>query len=242
MYQELIDKDILARDAERQSERGSDAGEWHPSSLTGCPRKAVYDFKGYEPSDPKDIRNIRIMDRGTEIHQEVQGMMIRETLLAGLQPSDYRIEVKVDTHGIKGSVDAILQGEVQEYKSISPQGKKFMKPKPFGKDGPGNEPQPKPEHVKQARIYQRCLKEMGEEVTDFVRIVYFDRDDWSVLEFVEPAWDDIEWYEFLSEIGELEDHVEDGTLPGRMPLDSKGNKFWLCRYCDYRTRCWEIDE
>lgn len=234
MYQELVDAFIGARNDARQAERGSDVGEWHPSSLSGCPRAAVYDFKGYAKSDPKEMRNIRIMDRGTEVHEVLQKWMMYE-----LGPDLYMPEVKIDTHGIKGSADAILKDgdvwELQEYKSISPMGKRYMSG-------------PKPEHVKQARIYHRCLMEQGYEMSSTIRIVYVDRDDWSVDEYDVDAWLDVEWYEFLGEVADLEDHVMEGTLPPRMPLeyDPKGKrppkKYWLCeKFCDYRTRCWEED-
>lgn len=240
MYQELIDADIeLANDA-RQQDRGSDAGEWHPSGLD-CLRKAVYTYKGYEPSDGTETRSIRIMQRGTEMHEYAQGLMI--ALAKRDNDIDFIPEVKVNSHGIVGSCDGILKvedgpWEVQEYKSISPQGKKFLYPKPYGKHGPGNVPKAKPEHVKQARIYQRCLKEMGMDMSPSIRIVYFDRDDWSVLEFKVQEWLDVEWYEFLGEIAEAEDHVADGTLPERLDV---GIEKYPCMFCPFRTRCYEED-
>lgn len=229
MYQDIIDGFIQTRDAKRQEERGSDAGEWHPSSLTGCLRQAVYSYTGEPVSDAKAVRNIRIMDRGTEMHEVIQAETIRHILSNGGAPSDYQVEVPVRYAGIHGSSDALLKVdedesgplyELQEYKSISPMGKKFMKG------------EPKPEHVMQARIYHACLRAMGWNLTDTIRIVYLDRDDWSVVEYIADAWLDVEFHDFLGTIATLEDHVEEGTLPDRMPDD-----YWLCRYCDYRTTC-----
>jgi len=244
MYQELIDNYISERYDKHQEERGSDAGEWHPSSLTGCPRAAVYDFEGYDETNETEMRSKRIMDRGTEVHEFIQGAVIRDIIAKGGQPSDFLPEVKVNFAGIKGSCDGLLKVdrdlyEVQEYKSIGPNGKKYLYPKPYGKRGPTNIPQAKPEHVKQARIYHHCLSRMGYALTDHVRIVYIDRDDWSVLEFEVPAWTEDEWYIFLAELGELEDHVEEGTLPDR-PEEYERDKF-PCNFCNFNTRCWEQD-
>ena len=233
MYQEIIDYAIQEANDLRQEDRGSDAGEWHPSSLSGCARAAVYDYLGTEESDPTSIRSIRIMQRGTEMHEYVQGLV----------PS-LEAEVDVDYAGINGSCDGLLPvgedengiiWEVQEYKSIGSTGVKFMHPKPFGKRGPGNLPQPKPEHVKQARIYHGALRAMGKNLSNIIRIVYFNRDDWEVLEFEVPAWTDDEWHEFLAEIADLEEHAESGTLPPRLPERDK----FPCSYCNYRTTCWE---
>jgi hypothetical protein len=244
LYQELIDNYIQKRYDKHQEERGSDKGEWHPSSLTGCPRAAVYDYKGYEESDPTEMRSMRIMDRGTEVHEFIQAMVTESIIAKEGQPSDFLPEVKVDHAGIKGSCDGLLKVdgdlyEVQEYKSIGPNGKKYLYPKPYGKRGPGNVPQAKPEHIKQARIYHRGLKAMGYAVTDWCTIVYIDRDDWSVLEFRVNAWSDVEWYEFLAEIADLEDNVHEGTLPDR-PAEYERTKF-PCSYCNFNTRCWEND-
>lgn len=252
MYQDLINEAIRARDDLRQADRGSDAGEWHPSSLANdCKRQAVYSYIGEPVSNDRQDRNIRIMDRGTEIHEEVQAMVIRSILAKGGQPSDFLAEVKVDAFGIKGSSDGLLAVadgrhydevgnpedglqpvyELQEYKSISTVGLKYLKPKPFGKPGPLNAAKPKPEHVKQARIYYGCLETQG-YLLDGIRIVYIDRDDWSVTEFEVEPWDDIEFGTFLTEMDVLNSHVEEGTLPERMPDD-----YWLCKYCPYFTTC-----
>lgn len=227
MYQELIDADVREVNDARQAERGSDTGEWHPSGLVDCARKAVYSYTGTPPSDVKDMRSIRIMNQGTNIHEWVQALVT-------VAEPDFLPEVKVDHAGLKGSCDGLLPVgdgfyEVQEYKSISPNALRYMKGA-------------KPEHIKQARIYHRCLRAMGYLLTDTIRIVYVNRDDHSVTEYEVDAWLDVEWYEFLAEIADLEDHVHEGTLPDRMPLDPKGKKYWLCNYCEFATRCWEEDD
>lgn len=229
MYQQLIDNVISARDHERQEERGSDSGEWHPSGLTGCARQAVYSYTGVPVSDQKDVRSIRIMDNGTRMHEEIQAALtaaVPGTLL----------EVKVDFGGVKGSCDALMPVgdgveadadaglkplyELQEYKSISPNGKRFLKG------------EPKPEHAQQARIYHWALTGMGYMLDDVIRIVYMDRDDWSIKEYLIDPFTSEQAEAFEAFIAVLDNHVEEETLPERMPDD-----FWLCRYCDFRTIC-----
>lgn len=231
MYQEIIDEAIRERDAARQAERGSDADEWHPSGLFGCERQAVYSYTDAPETDERQVRNVRIMDRGTEIHEEIQEWVLAKH--PGFLP-----EVKVEYMGVHGSCDGLLpvgEGlpdgdpemsalatvyELQEYKSESPFARKFRKN------------QPKEDHVNQARTYYECLTLMG-YLLDGIRIVYVDRDDWSVQEYEVEPWTPAEAKLYLwGKIASLNEHVAAETLPDRMPDD-----FWLCRYCPYYTLC-----
>ena len=235
IYQGIVDQMFL----EQYEERSGD-GFLHPSSLSGCWRQAVYDASGTERTDAKDVRNIRIMGNGTAFHDKIQAYMHRTY-------PGFLSEVEVECGPVIGSADGLLptqegygytvdagaespytRYELQEYKSISPMGKRYLK----GRS--------KPEHVTQARVYAWALERQG-YLIDGIRIVYFDRDDWSVEEFEVPAWAPEEAAVFESEMHSAEVHLEEGTLPDRLPLDEKGNRAWLCRYCQYQTRCYEVD-
>ena len=242
LFQPLVDAHFKAHASIREPD-----GFWHPSSMTGCERQAVYEQTKTEKTDETDIRSTRIMANGTRMHEEIQAMLMAKH--PGFLP-----EVRVEgLGGIWGHCDGLLPVadgqedgetgpvvvpvyELQEFKSIGPNGKKFMKPKPYGKESPTNRPVPKPEHVKQARIYYACLEEMG-YLLDNIRISYFDRDDWSVLEFEVEPWTDDELMSFIIELESLKMHSKYGTLPARKDPD-----FWLCRYCPFRTRCWKQDK
>jgi hypothetical protein len=242
LYQELINDRLRRIHAEQQKERGSDAGEWHPSSLTGCERAATYSYIGEPKSDETTTQSMVVMQRGTELHEVIQSEMARRVLAAGGAPSSYLVEVKVEYGGISGSCDALLavadgyrvegdddgdeQGhglelepvyEVQEYKSI----KSLHFVKNF----------PKEDHVMQARIYAWGLKKMG-YLLDGIRIVYLERETFKVIEHFVQTWTDEEELAFEDTIENLDHHVAEGTLPDQMPDD-----YWLCRYCDWRTTC-----
>jgi CRISPR/Cas system-associated exonuclease Cas4 (RecB family) len=220
MFQQIIDDHFRAIKEPRLPD-----GLFHPSSMTGCDRLAVYEKTGTEKTDEQDIRNIRIMANGTRMHEEIQAMLVERF-------PGFIAEVEVDYEGIKGSCDGLLPKgngvgyELQEFKSISPTAKKFMKG------------QPKPEHVMQARIYYWALEWSGPGyLLDGIRISYFDRDDWSVVEYEVEPWNESEGAAFGELLDNLQAHAEEGTLPPR-----KENGYWLCRYCQYATRCWKIDK
>ena len=228
LYQQLVDKMFLDDYEDRPGD-----GFFHPSSMAGCYRQAVYEATSTEPTESKDIRNIRIMGNGTHFHNAIQEV-------ATATFPGFLTEVKVEWAGVKGSADALLpvgEGqelssmdpvlspvyELQEFKSIGPFGKKFLKG------------QPKPEHVKQARMYYWALENMG-YLMDGIRITYFDRDDWSVLEFEVDPWSTAEVLSFEADLGNLDMHRHEGSLPDRLEPDA-----WLCRYCMFKTKCWEVD-
>jgi hypothetical protein len=215
-YQDIIDEVYLER--QRLDPHPPD-GFFHPSAMSGCARNAVYSL-ATEETDPSNERSLRIMGRGTEMHEEIQELTSRRAAEEGIA---YFTEVKFKKMGVKGSADALLGVDggllqLQEYKSINPNGYRYLK-------------EAKPEHVQQARIYHWALRD-EHQLTDDIRFVYFDRDSWTVREFVEPAWNEFERHEFELDLVVLQNHAEEGTLPERMPAS-----YWLCRYCNYRTAC-----
>ena len=222
MLQDYIDRYFAALKEEREPD-----GFYHPSSLTGCDRQAVYERTATVKTDATDVRNIRIMARGTEMHELVQGILTLE--VPGFLPE---VAVEWDDR-VVGTCDGLLpvgydgDGEaiyaLMEFKSISPQAKRY-------KSG-----LPKPEHVMQARIYYAALESMGYKL-DGIIIAYLDRDDWSVSEYEVWEWSEEDVEDFLAHLDDLDAHVEDGTLPERKP-----EGYWLCRYCPFRTRCWNQD-
>ena len=234
IYQPIIDQMFLDRYKDRPND-----GFFHPSSLSGCARMAVYEVTGTAPSDKKDVRNIRIMGEGTDMHADIDEEMTKR--LPG-----FLSEVGLAWGDIKGTADGLLpvgdgvvhywEGpilrpiyELQEYKSAGDYKLKMLKRKG----------QPDPQHVKQARIYYWALENMG-YLMDGIRIAYFARDDWGVLEFEASPWTEEECRSFEEDLGLLRHRVEDGTLPDR--LDQEGDMAWLCRYCDFRTRCFKVDK
>ena len=240
IYQTIVNDMFLARNKDREPD-----GFLHPSSLAGCERQAVYVARGEPVSNDKDIRNIRIMGNGTAIHEIIQDATIKA------YPGTL-VELDVNWGPIRGSADALLPVatevlphdetypafvyELQEYKSISPNGKRFLQPSRG--NGPKHPPRSggaKPEHIYQARTYYWGLSNQG-FLLDGIRIVYIDRDDWSVLEFEIEPWTALEVVEFEATLDSLQDHIEEGTLPDRKP-----DGFWLCDYCDFRKTCKGIE-
>jgi CRISPR/Cas system-associated exonuclease Cas4 (RecB family) len=233
MFQDVLDSALRRRHEAEQAERGSDAGEWHPSSLTGCERAAVYSYTGTPVSNETTPRSMAVLQRGTDVHNIIQAELIRQTLERGGSPQDYLTEVKVDYMGVKGSCDALMvmaDGfkdepgpelervyELHEYKSI--------KSLHFVKNSP------KPEHVMQACIYAWGLMHTGYLISE-IRIVYVERETFKVIEHIILPWDEAAEAAFEDTLDNLNAHVAEGTLPDRMPDD-----YWLCRYCDWRTLC-----
>lgn len=268
-----LDKHVAALEEERQPD-----GYWHPSSLFGCARKAVYEFLG-TPKPALDAKTKRIFRIGHETHEFIQTAVAEQGNLVLFLP-----EVKVvdDELKIKGHADGLglyADGtwELFEFKTIRDNALKYAKELP------------KDDHRKQTVSYVRTLRKFGgtwklpdELVGDYlnalgplretlpnyvvdtdgevrlvipplpdlerIRFAYLAKGDWTIAEFVQlyneqkGAW--VESY-----VERLQRHVDEGTLPMRLPnktLDS-GNisptqHHYLCGYCPFAERCWKQDE
>lgn len=227
-------------------------GLWHPSSIFGCERQAVYEVRGTTPSDVRENRSRRILRMGTTIHEIVQTALTNEA--AGVVVYN-EVAVDIPALNITGHCDSLLMHspddwELLEFKSISPNGMKY-----------GG--LPKPEHVNQARTYAYGLRHIGGVVPgptiafaddedlpipplgdklQRIRIAYFSRDDLRVEEF--PLLVDEEWEaELEDKIARLNRYRDDGeALPPRLPLE-RGKKNWLCAgFCQFRSKCWTNDQ
>jgi len=242
----VLDAHMLRTESVREPD-----GKWHPSSLFGCERQALYEVRGTPTSDARENKSRRILRLGTTVHEIVQRALIEDAHALAVYN-----EVAVDIPGLNvtGHSDTLIQHaaddwELLEFKSIGSRGMQY-----------GD--LPKSEHEEQARTYAYGLRRVGGVVPgptiafaddedlpipplgdslNRIRIAYFSRDDLRVMEFVLPI--DTDWEdEFEARIARLERYRADGAaLPPRLPLEKNGKKNWLCGYCLYRTKCWETD-
>lgn len=225
LIQEALDEWFTKRHEERPPD-----GFLHPSSLSGCPRSAVYEASGTLRTDERSVRSMRIMLMGTEVHS-----IIQEALMAsGLPGVECEVDIEDEEFRVVGSADVVWMHapdkyEVVEIKSISP----------FALKRKGL---PQPQHVEQARIYMWALRR-GPDARDVtrVRIVYVTRDDLEIRaehEYIiahDPEWD--ERFEARTRLWSA--MLGTDLLPPRIPAD--GDMAWLCGYCSWKTRCWQVD-
>lgn len=220
-------------------------GMWHPSSISGCARKAIYDYRGAEKSNPHDLRASRVFRVGHMYHQFVQTAIAEDPLVVVFYPE---IAVESRLFRIRGHSDGLvayagdaesaamlravvadgwnpftddadpwlLTWSVLELKSMNSMGFKY-----------GN--LPSQDHVDQAFAYLKILREEGGRVDDGVaipplgdrlrqaRIVYVSKDDMLVGEYV-ALWSTAKDKRLLSQLDLLENNLADGTLPDRLPF------------------------
>lgn len=209
-------------------------GKLHPSSMSGCWRQAVYEARGTEPTNAKAARNYRIMWFGSRIHEVLQ------QALKGLPGFASEVEVAPDGWPFAGSADGIYirefdanadssdDWELLEFKSIAPY---MLKSKDLPQD----------HHKKQARMYMWGLNKQGTSVAQ-ARIVYVSRNDMEMREFVLER--DLKWEEEFEQDLDISRHLylKEGQtmLPPR--LDINAPEGWLCKYCQFQTKCWEVDD
>lgn len=225
--------------------------KWHPSSIFSCARKAIYEYRGEEQSNPKDARSGRVLFVGTQWHEIVQA-----AVNAHGEVDEVYTEVPIDLPdlNIVGHADQLVRigdrWELLEFKSISSRGFSYLKG------------QPKPEHVEQAMVYLYAIRTAGApdhngwvmdehgnsnipplgDALDRVRFVYISKDDLRIAEFTVHFTPEME-QSMRDRIALLNVYAEDPlSLPPRLPLEKGGKKNWLCAgYCEFRDRCWNVD-
>lgn len=228
-------------------ERAPD-GKYHPSSMFLCPRQAIYQVRGFQPSDPVDLKSKRKFYVGHRLHEIVQRAVETAKGVKEFYP-EFEVD-DPDGYNLAGHGDGLVifdddTAVVLEVKSISP----------FAIKKKGL---PQEHHVKQVNSYAWAVKHHGVRVTDpntgqvfeleplgdrllGSLIVYLDKDSLEMPEFFVPyddAWDE----EFDNIIYELEAYrADDTSWPPRLPLTQAGKKQWPCNYCPFKTRCWKLD-
>lgn len=234
-----LDRHVAALNEERQAD-----GMWHPSSLFGCDRRAVYGREGVDRSNPPGARSLRVFRLGHIIHELVQTAVEGEPEIVA-----FYAEVKVvdEERGIKGHADGLVfltdgTAVVIELKSIGFNALKFAKQLP------------KEDHEKQATLYVDILRRIGGEakLADGTKIyldpipalnrilfAYVAKDDMGVIEFLvevtEKMTADVD-----ATVGRVSRYYREGVLPPRLPRSS-GKKAWMCGYCDWGDHCWDVD-
>ena len=175
--------DSLDRYIEAIAEPREPDGLWHPSSLGGCDRKALYEVRGTPKSNPPDARTRRVFRVGHLMHEFVQAAIAHDPSVlrfypeVGLEAPDLRVTGHAD--GLLMHVDG--SWEVLEFKTISSRAFQY-----------GD--LPKPDHVGQLSLYMKVLREYGGRATDVTipplgerltrgRVIYVSKDDLRIGEY-----------------------------------------------------------
>lgn len=224
---------------------------WHPSSVSGCERKAVYAVRGVEKSDPPGPQNMRVFFIGSRFHEITQAAIKASPLVA-----EVYTEVRVDIPelNVTGAADQLLifedgTAEMEEFKTI----KEGFRNRQGGGFGFKALTEPKEEHLTQARIYILGLRRhggVGDDGTVIpplgdrlqrVRFTYIEKQTFDTKEYVvewDPAWEQ----EITGQLNNLEQFRGDpGSLPPRQPDKDSFPCSWRTGRCEYFTRCWDVD-
>jgi hypothetical protein len=230
-------------------------GMWHPSGLFGCPRATMYQYRGVEQSNPPDERARRVFRVGHILHEFVQTAIADDTEILA-----FYAEVKIldEERRIKGHVDGLAKLAngtwiVLEFKTINSMAFRFND-------------LPKEDHKGQASVYLMVLRDhggigqladgteivippMGDELNR-ATFVYISKDDLKIEEFT-MLWTPAKYRVIAQRLLVLETHAEAGTLPPRLPYQTKTNKktgksttskHYLCGYCSWADQCWDVDK
>jgi hypothetical protein len=227
-------------------------GKYHPSSMFGCDRKAIYEVRGTDPTEFTDARAKRRFYIGHRLHESIQRTLESHPGVTVFLPE---FEVDVPLYNVFGHGDGLIlyEGEwwMLEVKSIKRAGVRMGLPKDM--------------HVSQAMVYWWAVKNHGYKAVSTselpgvtfdeaaiaypplgdklkgILMVYVEKEDLDIYEYVlesDPEWDQM----VEDKIASLDMWKDDPkSLPPRLPLEKGGKKNWLCNYCPFATKCWKED-
>src|SRR3972149_7309043 len=171
-------------------------GKWHPSSMFGCARQAVYQLRGTEPTEETDTLSKRRFYIGHRLHEAVQRALENAE---GVAECYSEFEVNVEEANVVGHGDMLIRLDdgrwfVVEVKSIKKWGMKMGLPKE--------------QHVLQAEVYAWAVRNHGCKVINTgphgdtfkpipplgdklvgIIMVYLEREELHIVEKV-ILWDD----------------------------------------------------
>lgn len=244
--EESLDRYVNAVEVEREPD-----GHWHPSSISGCPRQALYGFRGVKATNPRDDRSKRILRVGHLLHEFVQAAILADPEVEIFYPE---ISLHDQALNIVGHADGLMRLKdgswlLLEFKTINSMAFKYRD-------------LPKPEHVTQVTAYMKAVRDFGcvytlpdgtigniaplGEKLRSARIVYVSKDDMRVEECAFFYSDDKE-AALVERVNFLELHRVNDTYPDRLPLvaDKKNGglkRDWQCGYCPWQDLCWKKED
>lgn len=199
--------------------------KWRGSLLGGCVRAHWYDANGVPESEPFDDKLYGIFKVGNVLGEEIVTILSSSAKFTEVLPE---VPVEIPEWNFAGNIDAVVTWEdgtksILEFKTESSNARKFRKE------------EPKREHMIQASSYAAALRHLGTPVDD-VRVVYIEKDTFSIDEYVIPE----EWEERALRTLRVLNYYGD-RKPPRIPdawaKSPKGGWKYPCSYCRWQTEC-----
>lgn len=242
LIEHALDAHVLANETSREHD-----GMWHPSSISGCARKAVYEMRQVQPTNPLTAKQKRVFFIGHLLHEKMQAAMAASPHVSEIYTE---VQVRIPELGVGGAADQVVvlvsddgTAELLEFKSIKEWGWKKLTG-------------PKEDHLEQIKPYFIALREYGGVDQDGkvlpplgdklrrVRFAYIEKATLDIKEYT-VEWDP-EWvHDVQSKVAILDEYRDDSlSLPPRLPA-SGGKKDYRCDWgwgkCAFFDRCWNTD-
>jgi len=201
-------------------------GSIYPSAIGLCPRKAIYIYRGEEPTNPFGPRLLRVFEVGKIFEDFVLEALKSADVLLGCHPpvKDLYFSGKIDGVVAQGG-----QTYIVELKTIH--SKAFLyKNLPYD------------HHVYQVLCYHLLWRKLFTTQLSAPHIVYISKDDLLIDEYVVPLSREAEVQERMDYLVAC---AQKGELPDRPHSDS--HEHWACwnkkgkrPSCDYFDLCWGL--
>jgi len=216
----MIDFDKLTENYFKKELRVKTIGKYYPSEIGYCLRKSWYSF--INPKET-DIDLTKVFEVGNMLHDYVCKVFASEkNPEVELIETESPFTIEVDDFIISGRIDnlVLLKGEnkkviveVKSTKLLS-----MMK-------------EPQESHVMQLQLYLHT-----KNIQDGV-LLYVEKNTLKSKTFT-CRYDKAAYEQIINRFKQLHKHLKESSIP--LPeARLQESKKWLCRYCNYRTECFE---
>ena len=234
---------------ERESPPREPDGLWHPSSISGCARRAIYEMRQVPQTDPQTPKQKRILFLGSRFHEVMQAAV---KSAPGVVAVYTEVKVLIPELNLTGAADQVVvllvehedgSVELQEFKTIKEWGFRKLTG-------------PKDDHLEQCKSYVLALRDFGGVADDGtvlppfgnrlsrIRFTYIEKQTLDTREFIVdwlPRWE----ADVRQTIADLEAYRADPeSLPPRLPMNGSKRDYrcdWGWGKCQFLTQCWETD-
>lgn len=185
----------------KKDEESGPKGYIRCSSLGYCPMRAVHYMVGHEPN--YDVNSLLVFNLGDTVHRLLQSILSTAGKIRAVEQ-----EFKDEKLGLIGHTDGIIDDEVIDFKSISPDAKRYRRELPYE------------HHVRQVHGYMHLTGLRK------ARLVYVDK-AYGLIDEYPVQWNEAVWWDIQHEIRRIKELRDTYQYANEVPpADPEAQQIW----------------
>lgn len=217
----MIDFNRMIDNYLKREHKPKGIGRYYPSEIGTCLRKIWYSYK-YPMEVKPDL--LKIFEVGNILHDFVVEVLKSEkNPEVELLKSEFSFQEEIEDFTVSGRVDNLILLKLSG-KSVLVEVKSITDIKYVN--------EPNPHHIMQLQYYMHTTG-----VHNGI-LLYVDKKNLQSKVF-SVEYNEKEAEDIINRFQKLHKHLTADIIPNPESREQPGRKLWMCRYCEYRERCYE---